>query len=80
MQSLDKLKLEYERNVKRIKQIDNKVHAVEKKKRVESKYGHKDTSDFDREIRQLHNEKRNLIKMNQKIVKKMEKIKKKGNS
>ena len=41
MQSLNKLKLEYEHDKKKIKQIDNKLHALEKRKRTESKYGHK---------------------------------------
>ena len=39
MQSLDRLKLEYEKDKKKIKQIDNKLHALEKRKRTESKYG-----------------------------------------
>jgi len=77
MQSLDKLKLEYEKDKKKTKQIDNKLHALEKRKRTESKYGHKDTGDLEREIKRLHNQKKDLIKREQKIMKKMKKIKKK---
>ena len=45
-----------------------------------SKYGHKDTGDLERDIRRLHNEKKDLLKREQKIMKKMKKIGKKDNS
>ena len=79
MQSIDRLKLEYEKHKKKIKQIDNKLHALEKRKRTETKYGHKqkDTQHFDLDIRRLHTEKKDLLKREQKIMKKM---KKKDNS
>lgn len=79
MQSIDRLKLEYEKHKKKIKQIDNKLHALERRKLTESKYGHKhkDTKDFERDIRRLHVEKKDLLKREQKIMKKM---KKKDNS
>jgi hypothetical protein len=82
MQSLNKLKLEYEHDKKKIKQIDNKLHALERRKRTESKYGHKqkNTKDFEQDIRRLHAEKKDLLKREQKIMKKMKKIKKKDNS
>ncbi len=80
MKSLNKLKLEYEHDKKKIKQIDNKLHALEKRKRTESKYGHKDTGDLERDIRRLHNEKKNLLKREQKVMKKMKKIGKIDNS
>ena len=82
MQSLNKLKLEFEHDKKKIKQIDNKLHALEKRKRTESKYGHKqkDAKDFDRDIRRLHTEKKDLLKHEKKIMKKMKKIGKKDNS
>jgi len=82
MQSQNRLKLEYENDKKKIKQIDNKLHSLEKRKRTESKYGHKqkDAKDFDRDIRRLHNEKKDLMRHEQKIMKKMKKIGKKDNS
>ncbi|QEE15816.1 hypothetical protein DSAG12_01643 [Promethearchaeum syntrophicum] len=80
MQSLDRLKLEYEKDKKKVKQIDNKLHALEKRKRTESKYGHKDTGDLDQQIKHLHAEKKDLLKREQKIMKKMKKIEKKDNS
>ena len=82
MQSLNKLKLECEYDKKKIKQIDNKLHALEKRKRTESKYGHKqkDAKDFDRDIRRLHTEKKDLMRHEQKFMKKMKKIGKKDNS
>ncbi|MHA1475330.1 MAG: hypothetical protein ACTSRX_04245 [Promethearchaeota archaeon] len=82
MQSFDKLKLEYEHDKKKIKQIDNKLHALERRKRTESKYGHKqkNTKDFERDIRRLHAEKKDLIKREKIIMKKMKKIGKKDNS
>jgi len=80
MQSLDRLKIEYEKDKKKIKQIDSKLHALEKRKRTESKYGHKqkDAKDFDRDIRRLHTEKKDLMRHEQKIMKKMKKMKKIG--
>ena len=82
MQSINKLKLEYEHDKKKIKQIDNKLHALERRKRTEGKYGHKqkDVKDFDQDIRRLHSEKKDLMRHEQKIMKKMKKIKKKDNS
>ncbi len=82
MQSLDRLKLEYEKDKKKVKQIDNKLHALEKRKRTESKYGHKqkDTGDLDYQIKRLHDQKKDLLKREQKIMKKMEKMDKKNNS
>jgi phage host-nuclease inhibitor protein Gam len=77
MQSLDRLKLEYENDKKKVKQIDNKLQALEKRKRTESKYGHKDTGDLEREIKRLHTEKKDLLKREQIIMKKMRKIEKK---
>lgn len=63
MQSLNRLKLEYERNKKKIKQIDNKLHSLERRKRTESKYGQKqkNTKDFELDIRRLHAEKKDLL-------------------
>lgn len=78
MESLDRLKLELEKDKKKIKQIDNKLHALENRKRTESKYGHKqkDAKDFDLDIRRLHTEKKDLLKREKKIIKKIKKIKK----
>ena len=82
MQSLNKLKLEYEHDKKKIKRIDNKLLTLERRKRTESKYGHKhkDVKDFDRDIQRLHIEKKDLIKHEQKFMKNMKKIGKKDNS
>jgi hypothetical protein len=56
-------------------QLDTKIHAVQRRRQTEGKFGHKqrDTGKLNQDIRMLHQDKRNLLKK-QKILKK--KIKK----
>ena len=60
----DKEDSEYSNLKKKIKQIDTKIHKLDKDKLVEKKYSHSHshTDEIDQEIKQLLKEKRDLLK------------------
>lgn len=73
--AFDKNDTEYSSLKKKIKQIDSKIHELEKENRIEKKYSHSHSEELNEEIKHLMFEKRNLLKSINKIEKKMAKHK-----
>lgn len=69
--TFDKDTTEFSSLTKKIKQIDTKIHNLDKKKLVEKKFSHSHshTDTLDKEIKQLLAEKRDLLKRKNKIAK-----------
>ena len=76
MTATEKFQLEYKLLVKKIAQLDSKIHTVEKRQRTEKNFGHKqrDSEKLSQEIRILHQEKSDLLKNQKKLKKKIKKL------